>query len=173
MKKIIIIILSIFFSNNLFSQNDANYTARETASLFKTNIYNTARFLSYRGPAIVLDRGMQISIPSLTHTFSLTKNTLIQINQTVRFSTTSCVLCPEAGVTVWIYVDNLVFASFAYTGSNKILSLSGSALAQLGPGTHTIRLDFGGTSNTGDITLYGANSYSGNTSHLSLLFFEQ
>jgi hypothetical protein len=203
MKKYLIIILLAAISQQLFSQNEAIYTKKDTmalskpksdivttrtgeAALLKPTFFNMARFLSYRGTEITLDRGMQVAVPGLTHSFSLTKNTLVQINQTVTFSTSGCFSCPEAWLMVWIYIDDRAFARFNFTGADKGMSLSGSSLAQLGPGLHTIRLDVSGSSNTGDIKIYGGGSHSEvnsngvlvnvineNVTHMSLLFFPE
>jgi hypothetical protein len=173
MKKYTILFGYLFLCSNLFSQNNAIYTAKDTASLFKQTIYNSARFLSYRGGPIVLDHGMEQDVPALSYTFSLTKNTVIQISQTVYYSTSHCVLCPEAGFNVWVYVNNEVFATYYYGGSDKVQSVSGSELAQLGPGTHTIKIRVGGYSNAGDVTIYGSNNRPSNFTHMSLLFFPE
>ena len=189
MKKYLFIIFCLCLQVSMFSQtiittrsdsaalyqpkSDIITTRAEEAVLLKPTIFNTARFLRYQGGPIVLDRGMQMAVPGLTHTFYLPKNTLVLISETVAFSTTSCVLCPEASFFVWVYIDDQVFARLSFQGADKSMTLSGSALAQLGPGTHTIRLDVGGTSNTGDITIYGSNGRPVNYTHMSLLFFPE
>ncbi len=146
--------------------------AAET-SLFKPTTYNTARFLSCRSGAILLSHGMEQDVPGLSHTFSLPKNTIIQISQTVFYSTSHCAFCPEAGFNVWVYVDNEVFATYYYGGNDKILSVSGSELAQLAPGTHTIKIRVGGYANAGDVKIYGSNNKPLNFTHMSLLFFPE
>jgi hypothetical protein len=181
---LLICLTAVMFSQNIITtradsvlsyQPKSNIVATRTAeaSLLKPTIYNSARFLSYRGGPIVLDHGMEQDMPGLSYTFSLTKNTIIQISQTVFYSTSHCVLCPEAGFNVWVYVNNEVFATYYYGGNDKVQSVSGSELAQLGPGTHTIKIRVGGYSNAGDVTVYGSNNKPLNFTHMSLLFFPE
>ena len=160
-------VLSYQPKNNIVTKSTA------TASLLKPTIYNTARFLNCRSGAILLDHGMEQDVPGLSYTFSLTKNTIIQISQTVFYSTSHCVLCPEAGFNVWVYVNNEVFATYYYGGNDKVQSVSGSELAQLGPGTHTIKIRVGGFSNAGDVKIYGSDNRPLNFTHMSLLFFPE
>lgn len=175
MKKYLIIILLAFFSQQLFSQNEAIYTRRDSAVLLKPTVFNTARFLSFRSGTFLLDHGMEQDVPALSYTFSLAKNTVIQISQTVYYTTSHCVLCPEAGFDVMVYINNEKFAFYHYTGSDKLQSVSGSALAQLGPGTYTIKIRAGiGYTNAGDVTIIGSSKdYPSNCTHMSLLFFPE
>ncbi len=177
MKKIIIIILSVFFSGNLFSQNEAVYTARDTAHLLKQTVFNTARFLSFDQPSLKFSGlGYGVDVPGLTYTFTLTKNTVIQISESVLFSTI-CDDCVITKTVTWfknsIVINKERFASFDAIGVDLFSSSGGTVLAQLGPGTHTIKIHVAIREGATDATIYGYDKDRGNRTFMSLLFFEQ
>jgi hypothetical protein len=126
--------------------------------------------------------GYGYDIPGLTYTFTLTKNTIIQISETVSFSTTECdVPCTvlnggwqEPWFRNTILINRERFASFDYIGKNLKTGISGgTVLAQLGPGTHTIKIHVSMNEASGDSFIYGYNKDMANRTFMSLLFFEQ
>jgi hypothetical protein len=190
MKKHFIAIVCVCFSASLFGQEiittasgtsvpykpdtiKAAMTRKDTIANYKPpplTTYNSARFLSYHGLPINLTQGMEQDIPELTHTFYLTKNTVIQIAQTICYSSPA-----SPGFSLWVYIDNAVFASYSYVSTNNDNRYSGSglALAQLGPGTHTIKIRAGGYSGIANLTIYGGYPQPSNLTHMSLLFFPE
>jgi hypothetical protein len=163
---------------NLSSQNGALMTRRDTMADYKPPLlttFNSARFLSYHGLPINLTQGMEQDIPELTHTFLLTKNTVIQIAQTISYSSPgSATVSSETGFGVWVYIDNEKFATYSYLCThNSVKSSSGLVLAQLGPGTHTIKIRAGGYSGIGNLAIYGGYPQLSNFTHMSLLFFQE
>ena len=72
-----------------------------------------------------------------------------------------------------VWVDNVVFTSCQFKGDNKIHTLTNFALAQLNPGTHTIKVVLYKNLDSADFDLQGYNINAGNRTTLSLVFFEQ
>ena len=151
----------------------------DTAALYKETIFNTARFLRFGESSLKFNgEGYGIDVPGLTYTFTLSKNTVIQISETVRFTTTACAFCPGGSQEAWfknsIVIDREKFATFDYMGNNiKSGTSGGTVLAQLGPGTHTIKIHVGVSENSGDAFIYGYDREMGNRTFMSLLFFSE
>jgi hypothetical protein len=162
---------------------NAVYNKKDSAALIKQTVFNTARFLRFEQPSLTFNGGgYGVDIPGLTYTFTLTKNTVIQISETVKFSTTECdvpcTLLNGGNQEPWfknsIVIDREKFATFDYIGKNlKSGTSGGTVLAQLGPGTHTIKIHVGINENSGDATIWGFDKSMGNRTFMSLLFFEQ
>jgi hypothetical protein len=88
----------------------------------------------------------------------------------------------ETMVIIYIVVDGSYFASYHLQGDGKKFTSTGTVLAQLGPGTHTINIKIIKLRPSGDVTVLGYNDHNvlgnnpndkGNMTHMSLLFFEQ
>ncbi len=181
MKKLIICaLITLCCSYEIKAQEmTAVYNKKDTSTSFKQTVYNTARFLRFEQKSLSFNNGdYGIDVPGLAYTFTLTKNTVIQITETVRFSTTSCGICPLESVEAWfknfIVIDREKFAGFDYIGDNQKSGSSGGAvLAQLGPGTHTIKIHVSINDLAGDATIWGYDKTMGNRTFMSLLFFEQ
>lgn len=181
MKKIILYaFIAICCNNQINAQTpSAVYNKQDSVTLFKQTIYNTARFLRFEQSSLSFNgEGYGVDVPGLTYTFTLTKNTVIQISETVRFSTTSCGICPIEWQEAWfknsIVIDKEKFATFDYIGNNhKAGTSGGTVIAQLGPGTHTIKIHVSINEKAGDATIYGYDKAMGNRTFMSLLFFEQ
>ena len=182
-KKTYYFLTAMFLVQTAFAQESGIITTRrDTVALYKQTTYNTARFLRYMEKEFKFNGvGYGVDIPGLSYTFSLSKNTVIQISESVRFTTTSCGLCilgSGAATEAWfknsIVIDNEKFATFDYIGDNlKSGTTGGTELAQLGPGTHTIKVHVGISENSGDAFIYGYDPALGNRTFMSLMFFEQ
>lgn len=195
MKKHLIIILLAIISQQLFGQNESIYTKKDTTILFKPisdaavyekketesfaklTTYNTARFLRFEQPSFSFGGvGYGADIPGLIYTFTLTKNTIIQISETVAFSTYGVDLFGAKTITSFrnsIVIDRERFASFSTEGIDIVSSSGGTVLAQLGPGVHTIKIHVGIKEEANMATIYGYDKDRGNRTFMSLLFFEQ
>lgn len=158
-------------------ENTALYNKNDTSISIKQTVYNTARFLRFEENSIKINGiGYGLDIPGLSYTFTLTKNTVIQISENVRFST----VCEDCLITKiptalknTIVIDKEKFASFDEIGVDLNSNSGGTVLAQLGPGTHTIKIHVVLREGPGDVTIYGYDKIRGNRTFMSLLFFEQ
>lgn len=185
MKKIFlcVLVLACYGQQINAQESTAVYNKNESAALLKQTVFNTARFLRFEQPSVTFKGvGYGVDIPGLTYTFTLTKNTVIQISETVKFSTTECdvpcTLLNGGNQEPWfknsIIIDKEKFATFDYIGKNlKAGTSGGTVLAQLGPGTHTIKIHVSISESSGDATIWGYDKTMGNRTFMSLLFFEQ
>ncbi len=185
MKKVFLCALVAFCCGQKINAQEmsAVYNKKDTSISFKQTVYNTARFLRFEQSSLTFKGGgYGIDIPGLTYTFTLTKNTVIQISETVRFSTTECdvpcTLLNAGNQEPWfknsIVINREKFATFDYIGKNlKSGTSSGTVLAQLGPGTHTIKIHVDANEGAGDFFVWGYDNKLGNRTFMSLLFFEQ
>ena len=182
--KILCFVLAVAYSGMTGKAQELtiNTVRKDSAYLFKPTIFSTARFLRFTESELKFNgEGYGVDIPGLTYTFTLTKNTIIQIAVTVQFGTTECGLCIlGSGATAepWlknsIVIDKEKFATFDHIGKYIKSGLSGgTVLAQLGPGTHTIKVHVDLNENSGDAFIYGYDPKMGNRTFMSLLFFEQ
>jgi hypothetical protein len=179
-KKSAVTFAAFFYCLIALAQQPSIVTNRtDTVALYKETIFNTARFLRFQENSLKFNGdGYGIDVPGLTYTFTLSKNTLIQISETVRFTTTACAFCPGGSQEAWfknsIVIDREKFATFDYMGNNiKSGTSGGTVLAQLGPGTHTIKVHVGVNENSGDAFIYGYDREMGNRTFMSLLFFSE
>ena len=155
----------------------AVYNKNDSSASIKQTVYNTARFLRFEQNSLLIDPGgYGYDVPGLTYTFTLTKNTVVQISETVNF-TTKCSDCIITASNTWfknsIVIDRERFASFDVVGSDLYSNSGGTVLAQLGPGTHTIKIHVAVNEQATNATIYGYDKARGNRTFMSLLFFEQ
>lgn len=121
-----------------------------TNSLYNSTVQVTGSSVS------ILQDDIWTAIPGLTNTFSTVGNTKALIMFNVHLSPALCVGCVATSCRVGVFVDGVFNFDVSQDVTNNSFShISGTFLAQLGAGTHTI--DIRGKKNGPGAFFYGQN----------------
>lgn len=103
-------------------------------------IYNSTMKIDCSDEVLIL-AGSPVDIPGLTYTFTTTSNAKVIVNFNIPVSVPSCALCGWSKVSIQVNLNNTnKSVNRSLSPNDEYFTMSGSALLQLSPGTHTIKL---------------------------------
>ncbi len=142
-------------------------SAAAASWVYPTNsIYNSAVLKTATGFFTAPGLNTEYDIPGLTHTFTLTGNTLVQISLNTIAGSPSCFACGNTQTFISIYVNSTQqFYWNPVIPNGTSLPVGGTLQVKLPAGTHTIKAVVNSTS--------GPLVALGNNANLGLLFFPQ
>lgn len=117
----------------------SNGAAAPVWASIKNNLYDITT--NIEGTGSISATSNFIDIPGLTYTFTATGNVKVLVYFNVAVYASTCSACSTSNVYIGVKLDNNAPQNHNYPlGNDELLTSSGSALLQVGSGTHTIKL---------------------------------
>ena len=121
-------------------------------------LYNNTVVLQNSTYMEVFESKLRALLSGLSYSFTVTGNAKVLVSFNISSSTSVCIGCVASRPAIYIFLNGIEHAAFFWDMPQKTyLSLSGSHLLQVGPGTHKVEL-LGGLS-------YGPGAILGGMPH--------